>query len=504
MGFQEAMAAIAACFEPQTFLMMMIGCIGGIIVGAIPGITGSTGIILLLPLIYNLDMLPALVVMAGMFCGTMYGGAIPAILIKTPGTPSAAATALDGYPLAQQGKAGKAITISLVASVIGGLFSGVCLMLISPLLAKWALKFQAPEYFALALFGLTLIAGSGKDFLKGMISGFLGLLLATIGVDVITGSARFTFNSVFLIGGISTLPLLVGLFAMTQAFCDVQNRSSLPVQDSNYGSFLLTREEWKRIAWPMVVSAVAGMVIGIAPGAGGAIACFLGYECARKVSKHPEEFGNGSIEGLAASECANNSTTGGDLIPLITLGVPGDAITAVMMGAFMLIGIRPGPMLFTDFASEMNVFFMAFILMQLVILVVGAAGTRLWIKILKIPRGILMPMVMLFCFLGAFSLAGSSRDAVFTLIFGILGYLMRKFDYPAPPMILGLILGSMAEQNLNRTLLIYDSWTVIFTRPIACVLIVISVLTVLWSVYEAVKAKRKERKSHDERTAGAI
>ena len=493
MTFQQAMSSLAACFEPQTFLMMMIGCIGGIIVGAIPGITGSTGIILLLPLIYNLDMLPALVVMAGMFCGIMYGGAIPAILIKTPGTPSAAATSLDGYPLAQQGKAGKAITVSLVASVIGGLFSGLCLMFISPILAKWALKFQAPEYFALALFGLTLIASTGKDFLKGMISGFLGLLLATIGVDVITGSQRFTFDSVFLIGGIGTLPLLVGLFAMTQVFCDVTNKSKPPIQETGHGSFWLTKDEWKRITFPMIVSALAGMIIGIAPGAGGAIACFLGYECARKVSKHPEEFGHGSIEGLAASECANNATTGGDLIPLITLGVPGDAITAVMMGAFMLIGIRPGPMLFTDYGTEMNVFFMAFMLMQVIILIVGAAGTNLWIKILKIPRTVLMPLVMVFSFLGAFTLAGSTRDAVFTLIFGIVGYFMKKFDYPAPPMILGLILGSMAEQNLNRTLMIYDTWTVIFTRPIACVLMVISILTLAWSVYEMIQEKRKAK-----------
>ena len=218
---------LLSVFEPTTFIMMIVGCIGGILVGAIPGITGSTGIIILLPLIYKMDMLPALVVMAGMFCGTMYGGAIPAILIKSPGTPSAAATSLDGYPLAQQGKAGKALTISLVASVIGGLFSGVCMMLISPFLAQWALKFQAPEYFALALFGLTLIASSSNDFLKGLITGFLGLLLGCVGVDVITGTARFTFNSVMLIGGVSVLPLLVGLFALSQVFESVFDKTEV-------------------------------------------------------------------------------------------------------------------------------------------------------------------------------------------------------------------------------------------------------------------------------------
>ncbi len=487
---------LGSVFEPTTFIMMLVGCLGGIIVGSIPGITGSIGIIILLPLIYKLDMLPAMVVMAGMFCGTMYGGAIPAVLIQTPGTPSAAATALDGYPLAQQGKAGKAITISLVASVIGGLFSGVCLMLVSPILAKLALSFQAPEFLALALFGLTLIASSSDNFLKGLITGFLGLLIGCVGVDVITGTARFTFDSVLLIGGFSILPLLIGLFAMAQIFSDVMSKKkTLVKQDTNYGSFLLTKSEWKRIALPLLVSSLAGIFIGISPGAGGAIACWLGYEWAKKISKHPEEFGKGSIEGLAASECANNATTGGDLVPLLTLGVPGDTITAVMLGAFMLIGIRPGPLLFRDHGYEMKVFFAAFLVMQIVILIFGALGTPLWIKILRIPKSILMPAVMMLCFIGAYSLTNSTDDALFALGFGILGYFMKKFGYPAPPMILGLILGSLAEQNLNRTLLIHNgNWSVIFTRPISAVLMAISLLTIISSLVSVIRASIKEKK----------
>ncbi len=484
---------MAGLFNPSTLLMMLVGCIGGIIIGAIPGLSGSTGIILLLPLIYKLDMLPALVVMAGMFCGTMYGGSLPAILIQAPGTPSAAATSLNGYPLAQAGKAGKAITVALVASVIGGIFSGLCLMFISPVLAKFALKFQGPEYFALALFGLTLIASSSSNFLKGLITGFAGLLLGCVGVDVITGSSRFTFGSTLLSGGVGVLPLLVGLFAMAQVLSDVTNRSEPPRQEKEYGSFMLSRAEWKMILLPMAVAALVGIVIGIAPGAGGAIACFLGYELSKKVAKHPELYGKGSIEGLAAAECANNATTGGAMIPLITLGVPGDAVTAVMLGAFMLVGIKPGPMLFQEFGTEMQTFFLAFILMQFVILILGGLGTRLWIKILSIPRSILMPAVLLFCFLGAYSLAGSTRDALFALVFSILGYFMKKYQYPAPPMILGLILGAMAEQNLNRTLMIYDSWTVLFTRPISAVLMIVAVCTVLWSMTEVLRNREKRR-----------
>lgn len=485
----------ANLFDPSTLLMMLVGCVGGIVIGAIPGLSGSTGIILLLPLIYNLEMVPALVVMAGMFCGTMYGGALPAILFQTPGTPSAAMTSLDGYPLAQAGKAGKAITVALVSSVLGGIVSGLCLMFISPLLAKFALQFQAPEYFALALFGLTLIADASSNFIKGLITGFLGLLMGCVGVDVITGSSRFTFGSTMLSGGIGVLPLLVGLFAMSHVMTEVSNKTKGVRQDKDYGSFRLTKEEWKLIIMPMLVATIVGFVVGIAPGAGGAIACILGYEMSKKVAKHPELYGKGSIEGLAAAECANNATTGGDMIPLITLGVPGDAVTAVMLGAFMLVGIKPGPALFTDHGNEMQTFFIAFILMQFVILILGAMGTKLWIKILDIPKTILMPLVLLFCFLGAYALAGSTRDAIFALVFAALGFFMKKFDFPAPPMILGLILGPMAEQNLNRMLMIHENCFVLFTRPISAVLMIICIFTVVWSTTGNLRKRLKEKKN---------
>ncbi len=489
-------AIISGLADIQTIAMMLLGSLLGIIIGAIPGLSGSIGIILLLPLIYTLDMVPALVVMAGMFCGTMYGGSLPAILIQAPGTPSAAATSLEGYPLAQQGKAGKAIMVALVASVTGGIISGLCLMFISPLLADFALEFQAPEYFALALFGLTLIASSGENFLKGLISGFAGLLLSCIGVDVITGSARFTFGFTLLSGGIGVLPVLVGVFAMAQVLADIVNKSEPPKQENGMGSFKLTKSEWKMILVPMLLAACIGVVIGIAPGAGGAIACFIAYEVSKRVAKKPELYGKGSIEGLAAAECGNNATTGGALIPLLTLGVPGDAVTAVMLGAFMLIGIKPGPALFSEYGTEMQIFFASFIIMQFVILIFGALGTKLWIKVLSIPRTILMPMVLMFCFLGAYSLAGTTRDAIFALAFAVVGYFMKKFKYPTPPLILGLILGEMAEQNLNRSLMIYKNWSVFFTRPISAVLMIVAIFTVVWSFSEPLRAKLKEKKNN--------
>ena len=488
-------SALAGVFDPSTFSMMLVGTVAGIIVGAIPGLSGSTGIILLLPLIYKLEMVPTLVVMAGVFCGSMYGGAIPAILIQTPGTPSAAATVFDGYPLARAGKAGKAITVALMASVTGGLVSGICLTLLSPLLAQWALKFQAPEYFALALFGLSLIASSGDNLIKGLISGFTGLFVSCIGVDVITGSARFTGGTTLLMGGVNVLPLLVGLFAMTQVLIDANSKDPLPPQETGHGSFRLTKEEWKRIALPLAITAVVGVVIGIIPGAGGAIACFMGYEAVKRISKHPEEFGHGSIEGLAAAECSNNACTGGDMIPLITMGVPGDSITAVMLGVFMLVGIRPGPQLFTNHAFEMNVFFVSFMLIQFVILIIGSLGTRMFIKILKIPRSILMSAVMMLCFIGAYSLTNSTRDAWFALVFCIIGFVMKKFKFPAAPVVLGLVLGPMAEQNLNRTLLLHrGDISVLFTRPISLTLIIISVFSIGCCVVPAMVKFFKEGK----------
>lgn len=491
---ETIITSLMGVFEPMTFFMLIVGCVAGIAVGAIPGLSGSTGIVLLLPLIYGLDMVPAMVVVGGVFAGSMYGGSIPAILISTPGTPSAAATTVDGYPLAKQGQAGKAIMVALVASVTGGVVSAVGLMTIAPLLAGWALRFQAPEYFALALFGLTIIASSTSDFLKALIAGFFGLFLGTIGVDVITGISRFTLGQVSLMGGISTLPLLVGIFAFTQVFKGVNDNEDPIIQETNYGSFMLSKSEWKQILIPLIIGSVVGVTIGIIPGAGGAISVWVCYEMAKKASKKPEEFGKGSIEGIAAAESSNNATTGGSLIPLVTLGVPGDAVTAVMLGAFMLIGIRPGPLLFEDHGQEMNTFFMAFLIIQFVILILGAVGTPLFTKVLSIPRAILMPAVLLFGFVGAYSLSNNLNHVATALIFGIIGYFMNLYKLPAPPIILGLILGPMAEQNLDRTILIYGDWTAVFTRPISGILMLVSVAVIIKSIIDLIKARRQKEK----------
>lgn len=490
---QEILMGLVNTFEPMTLLMMLIGTVGGIIIGAIPGMSGSMGIILLLPLIYQLDTIPSMVVLAAMFCGSMYGGSVSAILLRTPGTPSASATVIDGYPMAQKGQAGKALATVCIASTFGGLVSGICLLFIAPQLAKVALSFQAPEFFALTIFGLTLMASSSsKSMIKGLLSGFFGLLLSTVGVDLISGNMRFTFNSIKLMGGFNILPVLVGIFAFAQVFLDQSKKDGdVVVQETgSLLSMLPNRKEMKLILMPMIVGSIVGVVIGIIPGTGGAIACFLAYEMAKRFSRHSDLYGTGYIEGVAAPEAANNGTTGGAFVPLLTLGIPGDTVTAVMLGAFMLVGIRPGPQLFTEASHEIYTFFMAFIIMQFFMLILGLGGTKLWVKVLSIPRVVLMPLILLFCFLGAYTLSNSTGDAVIALIFGLLGYFMQKFGYPGAPMILGLILGPMAEQNLNRALLIsHGDWSVFLTRPISLSFILVTLASIVYSVVTTYRKK---------------
>jgi putative tricarboxylic transport membrane protein len=489
--------SLTDAFQPITLLMMLTGTVGGIIIGAIPGMSGSMGVILLLPLVYQLDRVPAMVVLAAMFCGSMYGGSISAILLKTPGTPSASATVLDGYPMGQKGRAGKALFTAVFASAIGGLLSGVCLLFIAPQLARVALNFQAPEFFALSIFGLTLMAGSsGKSMVKGLICGFMGLFLSTVGVDIISGSLRFTFGTVKLMAGFNILPVLVGIFALAQVFADLSNKAPRIKQDtSNIGNMLPSGAEFKRMIFPILSGSIIGIAIGIIPGSGGAIACFLAYEVARRFSKRKELFGTGIVEGIAAPEASNNGTTGGALVPLLTLGIPGDTVTAVMLGAFMLIGIKPGPQLFVENGPAVNTFFMAFIIMQFLMLFFGLLGTKLWPKLLDVPRCVMMPLVMLFCFLGAYTLANNTGDVIIALVFGIAGFFMQRFGYPGAPMILGIILGPMAEQNLNRALLIsHNDWKVFFTRPISCAFIVITVLSIVYTAYSGVLKNQKKGK----------
>ena len=471
--------------HPSHFPFLFLGVAGGIIVGAIPGLTGSVGIILLLPFIYQLDASTAIVMLCGMFCGAIYGGSISAILISIPGTPSAAATVLDGYPLAQKGEAGKAIGIATIASTTGGIISTFCLMFIAPQLARFALKFGPEEYFALMIFGLTIIASvSGESLVKGLISGFFGLLIATIGLDPITGYARFSFNIPNLMTGFPLLPVLIGLFAISQIFIQMEavGEKSRHFRQK-IKNVLPSFKELKRLSTVIIASSFLGTFIGIIPGTGGTIASFLAYSEAKRWSKNPESFGKGNIIGVAAPEAANNGTTGGAMVPLLSLGIPGDVITAVMLGALLLIGIRPGPLLFKEHPEIINSIFAGMLLANVLILLLGILSVRLFPQVLRTPAAILFPVIFTLCFLGAFSLNNSVYDMFIALVFGIIGYIMRKNNFPAAPVVLGVVLGPIAEDELGRALIIsHGDWTVLFQSPLAIFFYVISIFSLLSSL----------------------
>jgi putative tricarboxylic transport membrane protein len=497
--FEHLLQGFGTVFQPLTFGLMVFGTALGVIIGALPGMTGSMGIILLLPLVYRLPSDTALVMLAGLFCGSMYGGSVSAILLRTPGTPAASATLLDGYPLCEQGKAGKAIGIAAVASFAGGLVSTGCLILIAPQLAKVALSFQAADFFSLSIFGLTIMASaSAKNIVKGLLAGWIGLLASTVGIDVLVGSNRFTFGNMYLMGGFQLLPVLIGVFAVAQILTEVQTlkkENRVVEQKIRIRDVLPSLGDLRTIAMAVTVGSIIGVFIGIIPGTGGAISCFLAYNIVQKWSKNKAQFGKGAIEGVAAPEASNNATTGGAMIPMLTLGVPGDAVTAVMLGALTLIGVKPGPLLFVEMPHVVYAIFSGMITIQFVMLGFGFLSAKFAPYVLKVPYQILMPVIMVLCVVGSFTLGNSLFDVLVALIFGVIGFFMRKYGYPGAPLVLGLILGPMAEDNLNRAMLVSgNNWLVLFRRPISAFFLILSVVSIVFALVAAYKINKEEKK----------
>jgi len=483
--------------HPLHFPFLAVGVALGIIVGALPGLTASVGIILLLPFVFYLDVSTAMVMLCGAFCGGIYGGSITAILISTPGTPSAAATVLDGYPLAQKGEAGKAIGVATIASTSGGIISTFCLMFFAPKLARIALEFGPEEYFALTVFGLTVIASvAGKSLTKGLISGFFGLLIATVGIDPVEGYARYSFGIPNLMAGFSLLPVLIGLFAISQIFVQMEMVGKKAKKyEQKIGRILPSVSELKKLFFIIISGSFLGTFIGIIPGTGGAIASFLAYNEAKRWTKDPDSFGKGNIAGIAAPEAANNGTTGGAMVPLLTLGIPGDVVTAVMLGCLLLIGVRPGPLLFKESPEVVNAVFAGLLLANVLILFLGVLSVRIFPKVLRIPPSILFPIILTLCFLGSFSLSNSTYDMFIALVFGIIGYIMQKNGFPAAPVVLGVILGPIAEDVLARSLIIsHGDWSTLFKSPISIFFYVISTTSVIYSLRRQYADKKLKAK----------
>ena len=463
-----------------TNLLAMIGGTAlGIVIGCLPGLSAAMGVALMLPLTFTMAADTGLIVLGAIYCGAIFGGSISAILIHTPGTPASAATAIEGYQMTLKGQAGKALATACWSSFWGGLLSCISLYFFAPLLAQLALKFMSAEKFWLGIFGLTIIAGvSSKSLLKGLISGALGLLLSTIGLDPIDGTKRFMFGQAFLAEGINTTCALIGLFSMSQVFILAEKKIKERARVTEFQDKLALSRDEKKMLWPTVIrSWIIGNVIGILPGAGASIACFMGYNNARQFSKHKEDFGHGAIEGVCGSEAANNAVTGGSLIPMLTLGIPGESVTAVLMGGLIIQGLAPGPELFTQHAAMTYTFFAGFVLVQFIMLALGMLGCRFFAKISRLSDAILIPCVTVLCVVGSFAIHKNFADVVVMLIFGFIGYFMRKFDLNTAAVVLALILGPISEKGLRGALRVSGGDIgILFKSPVSWVLIVLSVV----------------------------
>jgi len=480
-------------FQPNVMLMILIGVTGGIIIGALPGLTATMGVALLVPFTFGRPPTESLAMLLGIYCGGMYGGSISAILIRTPGTPAAAATVFEGYPLGQKGQAGRAMSMALFASFTGGLFGALVMTFLSPVISGFALQFGTVEYFTLAIFGLsTIIAISGSSLIKGIMSGLFGLLLASIGFDPISGYPRFTFGRVELLEGPAFIPTLIGLFAVSEIFASAEKMSVIERVATTINQWFPSLADIKVSARNIFKSSIIGTIVGAIPGTGGDIAAFVSYGEAKRSSKYPERFGTGVIEGVAACEAANNACSGGAMIPLLSLGVPGDAVTAVLLGAFIIQGLQPGPLLYKEHLDLVYNIFASMIVANVAMFVVGAIGIRFFARVIMIEKAVLIPIIFVLSIVGSFAMRQNVFDIGLTIGFGVLGYIMQRNNFPLSPILLALILGPLAESNLRRSLVISNgNLDILFSRPIAIGLLIMAGVSMAVSVWNHRRVEKR-------------
>lgn len=470
--------------HPYTLIAILAGVVVGIVIGAIPGMTVSMGMALMLPFSFVLPTTPAIGLLLGVHIGGVTGGSVSAILLDIPGTPSAAATVLDGHPMANKGQAGKALGTAVMASFVGGIISLIALILIAPQLAALALNFGAPELFAVVLLGLTIIVGvSEASVLKGIIAGLIGLGLMTVGLDPMLGVPRFTFGQIELQAGVSLLPAMIGLFAIPQILEELEPRAREGLQTiaSRVTAQLPSISETRALVPTFLRGSLIGTIVGIVPGTGGPIAAFLAYDQEKRRSKCPEEFGTGVIEGVAAPEAANNAVTGSALIPMLTLGIPGDPIVAVLMGGLIIHGLQPGPLLFEQQPTFITGIFLSILVAYVLTVLVQLFLIRLFVQVQKIPRPYLFSVIAVLAVAGSYAVDFTIFAIWTMLFFGILAYLMRKFGFPVIPVLLAIVLGPILEGQFRRALSISGGdATVFFTHPLSLIFIVLA-LAMLFS-----------------------
>ncbi len=485
---QDILAGGILLLDPTIILLIIVGTVFGVIIGALPGLTSTMGVALLVPITFSMNPGQGLALLGAIYCSSTYSGAISAILLNIPGTPANCCTLLDGYPMTQKAQSGRAIALATSASAVGGFFSIFALLFLAPPLAEFALQFGAQEYFLLALFGISVIASlSGEHMLKGLFSGCLGLLMSIIGMHPLTGDTRFTFGFAELYSGMPLVIALIGLYSIPEVISSLHEGRSMS-QSRSVGkgvwSQMLEIVQHKMLA---LRATIIGVVVGIIPGAGSSIASFVAYDNAQKMSKKPEEFGKGSPEGLIASETANNAVVGGSLVPALTLGIPGNAVSAVLLGGLMIHGLKPGPTLFIENSEIVYSFIISLFLSNIAFVPIGLFIARYCVRFIETPPSMLSPMVIGLAVMGAFALNMSMVEVGFMLAVGVLGFIMKACQVPREPMVLGLVLGSMAEGELGRALSlahgsVYQLMYSMFTSPISLIIIALTLLSLVQGI----------------------
>ncbi|MCB8889414.1 tripartite tricarboxylate transporter permease [Vreelandella malpeensis] len=477
----------------DNFIAIALGVVIGVTVGSIPGLTATMAVALALPFTFSMQPVAAILLLVGIYKGGMYGGSITAILIRTPGSPASACTLLDGYPMAQQGHAKKALKTALFSSVIADFISNIALIFFAAYLAKIALNFGAPEFFWLICFSLTIIISlSSGSMVKGLLAAFMGIMLSLVGLDSVFGSQRFTFGNYNLMDSISFIPLLIGLFAIPEIM-EFYRKKAMPHLKAKASGVGMTLVELKRCMKSIVRGSLIGVIIGAIPGTGATAAAFISYSEARRRSPNKENFGKGEVEGVAAAEAGNNGVAGATLIPLLSLGIPGDVITAIILGAFMVHGLTPGPIMFQENLSLIYALFLGIMLSSVILLVVGNAAIKYFSLIADIPKSILFPIVLMFCVYGAYAVNNTTFDIWVMLAFGVVGYVFNRTGIPAAPFLIGFILGPMFEDNLRRSLLIGNGDLSIFVRgPITWFFIVITFGSIALALYRFFQSRKEK------------
>jgi putative tricarboxylic transport membrane protein len=478
--------------QPVNFIYCFAGVFIGTLIGVLPGIGPIGAMSILLPTTFGVSPVSAIIMLAGIYYGAMYGGSTTSILVNIPGESASVVTCLDGYQMARKGRAGPALGISALGSFIGGTVSIIVLMFIAGPLAKIALKFGPPEYFSLMCLCMTILIYVAKgSVLKAVIMGVVGFMLSTVGLDLTTGKPRFAFGAPTLYDGIGMVPLAMGLFGISEVLTNIEGPLERTIFKSEIKNLLPNLDDWKRSAGPITRGTVIGFLLGILPGAGSIASTFVCYTFEKKISKHPEEFGKGAIEGVAAPETANNAAAGGAFVPLLILGIPPNAVMAVLLGALIIHGVAPGPNLISDHPQIFWGTIASMYLGNAMLLLLNLPLIGMWVKVLKVPYGILMPLILLFCLIGTYSINNNIYDVVIMVVCGIAGYILRKFEYEEAPLILAFILGPMMETAFRRSLIMSNGQLSIFvTRPISLAALIIAVLLCIstgFSLYRKVK-----------------